>query len=44
MAIVYNLVTATLQGTIAIESAPNQGTTVRVTVPQTVSASGVQVK
>jgi signal transduction histidine kinase len=38
MAIVYNLVTATLQGTIAIESAPNQGTTVRVTVPQTVSA------
>jgi signal transduction histidine kinase len=38
MAIVYNLVTATLQGTIAIASAPNQGTTVRVTVPQTVSA------
>jgi len=37
MAIVYNLVTETLQGTIAIESALNQGTTVRVTVPQTVS-------
>jgi signal transduction histidine kinase len=38
LAIVYNLVTTALQGTIAIESALSQGTTVRVTVPQTVTA------
>jgi two-component system, NtrC family, sensor kinase len=31
--IVYNLVTQTLQGKLAVETAPNQGTTVTITIP-----------
>lgn len=38
MAIVYNVVTSALHGTVAIESEVDRGTTVRVTVPQTVPA------
>jgi signal transduction histidine kinase len=38
MTIVHTLVTSTLQGALAIESELGRGTTVRVTVPQTVTA------
>jgi signal transduction histidine kinase len=38
MAIVYNVVTSALHGTVTIESAVDHGTTVRVTVPQTITA------
>jgi signal transduction histidine kinase len=36
LAIVYNIVTALLKGTIAIESTPGQGTVVTITVPRIV--------
>ena len=38
MAMVYNLVTETLQGYITIESELNQGTTVCIIFPQTIAA------